>query len=133
MKKKKELLYSLTKKDFKIKTFKSGGPGGQHQNKTDSGVRITHPESGAVGECRNTKSQHQNKKIAFTRLVESSKFKLWNIKKCKEIIDGKSIEEIVKDMMDPKNLKCEILNDEGKWEEWKEWYQDEESNSRITV
>jgi len=129
MKKKKELLYSLTKKDFKVQTFKSGGPGGQHQNKTDSGVRITHIESGAVGECRNTKSQHQNKKIAFTRLVESSKFKMWNIKKCKEVIDGKTLDEVVAEMMDPNNLKCEALNEDGKWEEWKEWQKDEKSSS----
>ena len=128
MKKEKELLYSLTKKDFKIQTFKSGGPGGQHQNKTDSGVRITHIESGAVGECRNTKSQHQNKKIAFTRLVESPKFKMWNIKKCKEIIDGKTLDQLVAEMMNPNNLKCEILNEDGKWEEWKEWQTDEKSS-----
>lgn len=48
----KELLFSLTKKDFRIETFRSGGKGGQHQNKTDSGVRIVHLESGAVGESR---------------------------------------------------------------------------------
>ena len=107
----------------------SSGPGGQHQNKTDSGVRITHIESGAVGECRNTKSQHQNKKIAFTRLVESSKFKMWNIKKCKEVIDGKTLDEVVAEMMDPNNLKCEALNEDGKWEEWKEWQKDEKSSS----
>lgn len=128
MKEKKELLYSLTKKDFKVQTFKSGGPGGQHQNKTDSGVRITHIESGAVGECRNTKSQHQNKKIAFTRLIESPKFKIWNIRKCKEMIDGKTLDQVVADMMNPHNLKCERLSEDGKWEEWKEWQKDEKSS-----
>lgn len=37
----KKLLFSLNKKDFTVQTFKAGGPGGQHQNKTDSAVRIT--------------------------------------------------------------------------------------------
>jgi protein subunit release factor B len=38
----KELLFSLTKKDFRIDTFRAGGKGGQKQNKTSSGVRVTH-------------------------------------------------------------------------------------------
>lgn len=117
---KKELLYSLSKKDFKVQTFKSGGPGGQHQNKTDSGVRIIHKESGAIGECRNTRSQSQNKKIAFKRLVDSSKFKLWNNKKCNEIITGKKIEQVVDELMNQENLKVEVINEKGKWEEYSE-------------
>jgi len=72
----REKLFSLTKKDFVIQTFKSGGPGGQHQNKTDSGVRIHHKESGAVGESRDGKSQHQNKRKALERLINSPKFEL---------------------------------------------------------
>ena len=116
---KKEKLYSIRKKDFVVQTFKSGGPGGQHQNKTDSGVRIIHKESGAVGECRNNRSQAQNKKIALERLVESPKFKLWNSRKCHEIISGKTIEQIVDELMEPKNLKIEKMNKNGGWELWK--------------
>lgn len=66
----KELIFHAERKDFKIDTFRSGGNGGQHQNKTDSGVRITHIESGLSAECRETKSQAQNKKIAFRRLCK---------------------------------------------------------------
>jgi len=44
----KEKLFSITKKDLEIQTFCSGGLGGQHQNKTASGVRIIHRASGAV-------------------------------------------------------------------------------------
>ena len=116
---KKELLYSLSKKDFKLQTFRSGGPGGQHQNKTDSGVRIIHKESGAIGQCRNHRSQAQNKKIALQRLVESKEFKLWYIKKCHEIMSGKKIEDVVDELMEPKNLKLEKLEND-KWVEWKE-------------
>ena len=101
-----------------MQTFKSGGPGGQHQNKTDSGVRIIHKESGAVGESRDTRSQAQNKKIALKRLVDSPEFKLWNIKKCHELMSGKKIEEIVDELMDRKNLRVEIINEKGEWELW---------------
>ena len=116
--KKKELLYSLTKKDFKLQTFRSGGPGGQHQNKRNTGVRITHSESGAVGESREHKSQLQNKKAALRRLVEHPKFKIWNSIKCKEIIDGKTLEEKVNEMVDERYLKID-KQEEGKWTEWK--------------
>ncbi len=61
---------SFTKKDFNVDTFKSGGKGGQHQNTCDSGVRITHIETGISSECRETRSQHQNKKIAFKNLAK---------------------------------------------------------------
>ena len=73
----KQLLFSITKKDFIVQTFRSGGKGGQHQNKTDSGVRIIHPDSGARGESREERKQGQNKKIAFRRLVDSPKFKIY--------------------------------------------------------
>jgi hypothetical protein len=67
---KKELLYSWSRKDFKVSTFTAGGPGGQHQNTTESAVRITHIESGISAESRSEKSQYTNKKIAFNRLAK---------------------------------------------------------------
>ena len=53
---------------------------GNIQNTTDSGVRITHIESGAVGESREERSQSQNKKKAFERLVKSDTFQKLNYK-----------------------------------------------------
>lgn len=50
-------------------TFAAGGPGGQHQNKTQTGVRITHLATGLSVECRETRSQETNKKRAFRRLA----------------------------------------------------------------
>ncbi len=116
MTKKKELLYSLTKKDFKLQTFRSGGPGGQHQNKRNTGVRIIHPDSGAVGESREHKSQLQNRKAAFKRLVEHANFILWNNMKCHEIASGKTLEKRVDEMMQEKHLRFEIMEN-GKWKE----------------
>lgn len=65
-----QLIFSARKKDFRIDTFRSGGKGGQHQNATDSGVRITHVETGLSAESRERDSQHQNKKIAFRRVAK---------------------------------------------------------------
>jgi protein subunit release factor B len=76
-KEKGELLFSLTKKDFEIETFRAGGKGGQNQNKRDTGVRIRHGESGAVAESREERTQLANKKIAFGRLTGSKVFRAW--------------------------------------------------------
>ena len=111
----KEKLFSVT--DFEIQTFRSGGPGGQHQNKTDSGVRIIHKSSGAVGESRTHRSQHQNKKEAFRRLIDKPKFKIWLAEKTKEALTGKTLEDKVKEMMKPENLKIEVKDDDGRWVE----------------
>jgi protein subunit release factor A len=119
MGKKKELLFRLTKKDFKIQTFRSGGKGGQHQNTTNSGCRIIHKESGAVGEARDRRSFHKNKKIAFERLVKSKEFKKWHKIKVGYALQGiqdfeKKIEEEVDEWMKPKYLKIETYKPIGK-------------------
>jgi peptide chain release factor 1 len=109
-------LFSVTKKDFDIQTFKSGGKGGQHQNKRDSGVRIRHPDSGAVGESREERSQHRNKRIAFKRLTEHYKFRLWLNRKSYEVIHEETIKQRVEKMLSEDNIKIEI-KEEGKWVE----------------
>jgi len=58
----------LDPKDLKVETFRSGGPGGQHQNTTDSGVRITHGRTGLSAVSTDERSQHRNRQVALERL-----------------------------------------------------------------
>jgi protein subunit release factor A len=54
--------------ECRVETFRAGGPGGQHQNTTDSGVRLTHLPTGISASARESRSQHRNRKTALERL-----------------------------------------------------------------
>ncbi|NNE71321.1 MAG: peptide chain release factor-like protein [Rhodothermales bacterium] len=56
--------------ECEVQTFRSGGKGGQHQNTTDSGVRLIHRPTGLVVTARERRSQLQNRKLALARLKE---------------------------------------------------------------
>jgi protein subunit release factor B len=73
----KELLFSVTARDLVFSYSRGTGKGGQKRNKTESHVRCVHPPSGAAGESDDTRSQHQNKQIAFERMARSARFQSW--------------------------------------------------------
>lgn len=57
--------------ECRVETFRAGGPGGQHQNTTESGVRITHLPTDTVVTARESRSQHRNRRTALERLREA--------------------------------------------------------------
>ncbi len=113
----KQLLFTLNSKDFDVQTFRAGGPGGQNQNKRETGVRIIHKASGAFAEAREERSQRQNKKSALERLSQTIEFKRWLNAVVQEMLSGESVDQVVDKQMRPENIRIEIVSTDGRWVE----------------
>lgn len=106
-------ILSVTIHDCEVQHFRSGGKGGQNQNKRDTGTRVIHHPSGARGESREERSQLQNKRLAFRRMAESSKFQTWLKVQTGQLA---LVESRVEREMTPENIRVEVKQ-EGRWVE----------------
>jgi len=107
----------LSKRDLDVSYFCGSGPGGQARNKVASGVQIIHRETGAIGRASDSRSQADNKRNAFLRLLETPKMKFWIAAKIYEIRQQETLEQTVERETKPEFLKFEVKTPDGKWVE----------------
>ena len=83
-----EVDINIEDKDLRIDTYRASGAGGQHINKTDSAIRITHAPTGIVVQCQDERSQHKNKAAAL-KMLRAKLFEMEEIKKMNELSDNR--------------------------------------------
>ncbi len=92
--------------DVRVDTYRSSGAGGQHVNKTDSAVRLTHLPSGIVVQCQNQRSQHKNKDMAIKQL----RAKLYELEEQKRKEEMQVIEENKSDISWGSQIRSYVLD-----------------------
>ncbi|RTE87014.1 MULTISPECIES: peptide chain release factor 2 [Gammaproteobacteria] len=93
--------------DLRIDTYRASGAGGQHVNRTDSAVRITHEPSGIVVQCQNDRSQHKNKDQAMKQL----KAKLYEMEMKKQEEAKQALEDTKSDIGWGSQIRSYVLDD----------------------
>jgi len=106
----KELLFSITKKDFTLTWFSGTGAGGQYRNKHQNCCRIKHNETGIIGTGQSNRSQVANQREAFTGLTSNPKFKIWLNRKIFEMdLDVEEVNKRVDEEMREENIQIEYF------------------------
>jgi hypothetical protein len=111
----RELLFSVTRKDLDETPIRGSGPGGQHRNKTSTGIRLKHRASGAVAEATDSKSQSTNRVNAFKRLLETPEFKRWYREAVHVAMGRKPLEQELAEAMSPENITTQVLDERSRW------------------
>ncbi|QPG04865.1 peptide chain release factor 2 [Salinimonas marina] len=93
--------------DLRIDTYRASGAGGQHVNRTDSAVRITHEPTGIVVQCQNDRSQHKNKDQAMKQL----KAKIYEFELQKQNAEKQAMEESKSDIGWGSQIRSYVLDD----------------------
>lgn len=104
-------------KDLKVSYFCGSGAGGQARNKVHSGCQIVHIESGASGRASDSRSLDENKQSAFKRLLADPKMRFFIARRVHEVQSGETLEAEIERETQDKNLKYEVKNATGQWEQ----------------
>ncbi|MEX0943353.1 MAG: peptide chain release factor 2 [Pseudomonadales bacterium] len=96
----------LDMSDVRIDTYRASGAGGQHVNKTDSAIRLTHIPTGIVAQCQNQRSQHKNKDQAIKQL----KAKLYEMEMHKRRLEQEAVEDNKMDISWGSQIRSYVLD-----------------------